>query len=176
MFWLTVTDKNSVAWLSPDTSFLQVSYIVHITMQNDDRPGGVYYIDILTLQDQTINWYHFWHSKSRFIIFSHISCMQVWDCLSTMRFWDIPSQLEKHIFTVIDKARRAINILNFVKHRLARSGLSFLYKTIKLSAALEQIQPPWCALVRINIYTSIDLLSAELGWLPRKERRDDHHI
>ena len=38
----------------------------------------------------------------------------------------------KHIFTVINKASRAIHILNFVKHRLPRSGLSSLYKTMIL--------------------------------------------
>ena len=64
----------------------------------------------------------------------------------------------KHIFTVINKASRAIHILNFVKHRLARSsGFSSLYKTtilpileycdiiydnctVRESAALEQVQ------------------------------------
>ena len=63
----------------------------------------------------------------------------------------------KHIFTVLNKASRAIHILNFVKHRLPRSGLSSLYKpmilpileycdivynncTVRESAALEQVQ------------------------------------
>ena len=101
----------------------------------------------------------------------------------------------KHIFTVINKASRAIHILNFVKHRLPRSsGFSSLYKTMILpileycdiiydnctvreSAALEQVQRR-AALVCTSAYehTRTDLLLAELGWLPLKERRDNHKL
>ena len=93
-----------------------------------------------------------------------------------------------YIFTVINKASRAIHILNFVKHRfIPRSELSSLYKTMLLpileycdiiydnctvreSAALEQVQLR-AALVCTGAYkhTRTDLLLAELGWLPLKK-------
>ena len=100
----------------------------------------------------------------------------------------------KHIFTVINKVSRAVHILNFVKHRLPRSGLSSLYKTMLLpilkycdiiydnctvreSAALEQVQRR-AALVCTGAYkhTRTDLLLAELGWFPLYERRDNHKL
>ena len=101
---------------------------------------------------------------------------------------------EKHIFTVVNKASKAMHILNFVKHRLPKSGLPSLYKTMILpileycdiiydnctvreSAALEQVQPR-AALACTGAYkhTRTDLLLAELGWLPFKERRDNHKL
>ena len=84
--------------------------------------------------------------------------------------------------------------MNFVKHSLPRSGLSSLYKTMILpileycdiiydnctvreSAAFEQVQGR-AALVCTVAYkhTHTDLLLAELGWLPLKERRDNHKL
>ena len=101
----------------------------------------------------------------------------------------------KHILLYINKASRAIHILNFVKHRLPRSGLSSLYKTMILpileycdiiydnctvreSAALEHVQRRRAALVCTGAYkhTRTDLLLAELGWWPLKERRDNHKL
>ena len=82
-------------------------------------------------------------SKTKFIVFSHHQSYPeypdvVFDGVNVERTIEhvhlgltITSNLiwRKHIFTVINKASKAIHILNFVKHRLPRSGLSSLYKT-----------------------------------------------
>ena len=84
--------------------------------------------------------------------------------------------------------------MNFVKHRLPRSGLSSLYKTmilsileycdiiydnctVRKSAALEQVQRR-AALSCTGAYkhTRTDLSLAELGWLPLREQRDNHKL
>ena len=84
--------------------------------------------------------------------------------------------------------------MNFIKHRLPRSGLSSVYKSMVLpileycdviydncsvreSAALEQVQRR-AALACTGAYkhTRNDLLLSELGWLPLKERRADHKL
>ena len=147
-------------------------------------------------------------SKTKFIVFSHHQSYSeypyvVFNGVNVERTIEhvhlgltITSNLSwrKHIFTVINKASRAIHILNFVKHRLPRSGLSSLYKTMILpileycdimydnctvreSAILEQVQRR-AALVCTGAYkhTRTDLLLAELGWLPLKERRDNHKL
>ena len=85
-------------------------------------------------------------SKTKFIVFSHHQSYPeypdvVFNGVNVERTIEhvhlgltITSNLSwiKHIFTVINKASRAIHILNFVKHRLPRSGLSSLYKPMIL--------------------------------------------